>query len=242
MNSLQFLSHVIELYGLYAVFFLSMIEGDITLLLAGVLAHNDFFGSYSFARVLLWGTLGGFASDNVAFAVGRACNKTVRNFRFYRSAQDRMERLTKHFGPLSIFVSKYIYGLRWASCTFYGVARMPYVRFLPLSLASCFLWVFILSGVGYFFSSAVMGLIGDFRHVGKVLLVIVVAGVLGVYLIKRLWLSKKVEAAQPERLQQIEQAAIEGIRELSGEIQEKIHLKSSRRRKNSSSSKRDARD
>jgi membrane protein DedA with SNARE-associated domain len=242
MNSLQFLSHLIELYGLYAVFFLAMIEGDITLLLAGVLAHNDFFGSYSFARVLLWGTLGGFASDNLAFAVGRACNKTVRNFRFYRSAQHRMERLTKHFGPLSIFVSKYIYGLRWASCTFYGVARMPYVRFLPLSLASCFLWVSILSGVGYFFSSAVMGLIGDFRHVGKILLVIVVAGVLGFYLIKRLWLSKKVEAAQPERLQEIEQAAIEGIKGLSGEIQEKIHLKSARRRKNSSSSKRDARD
>jgi len=242
MNSLQFLSHLIELYGLYGVFFLAMIEGDITLLLAGVLAHNDFFGSYSFARVLLWGTLGGFASDNLAYGAGRAFSKTVRDFRFYRNAQARMERLTKHFGTLSIFISKYIYGLRWASCTFYGVARMRYLRFVPLSLASCFLWVSILSGVGYFFSSAVMGLIGDFRHVGKILLVIVVAGVLGFYLIKRLWLSKKVEEAQPERLSEIEQAAIEGIKELSGEIQEKIHLKSARRRKNSKSSKRDARD
>ncbi len=132
MNSFQFLSHLIEVYGLYAVFFLAMIEGDITLLLAGVLAHNDFFGSYSFARVLLWGTLGGFASDNIAFAAGRAFSKTVRNFRFYRGAQTRMERLTNRFGTLSIFISKYIYGLRWASCTFYGVARMPYVRFLSL--------------------------------------------------------------------------------------------------------------
>jgi len=70
----------------------------------------------------------------------------------------------------------------------------------------------------------------------------VVAGVLGFYLMKRLWLSKKVEEAQPERLQEIEQAAIEGIKDLSGEIQEKIHLKSARRRKNSSSSKRNARD
>jgi membrane-associated protein len=219
-----------------------MIEGDITLLMAGVLAHNDFFGSYSFARVLLWGTLGGFASDNAAYAVGRAFGKTVRDFRFYRNAQARMERLTKHFGTLSIFVSKYIYGLRWASCTFYGVAGMRYLRFVPLSLASCFLWVSILSGVGYFFSSAVMGLIGDFRHVGKVLLVIVVAGVLGFYLIKRLWLSRKVEEVQPELLCEIEQAAIEGIKELSGEIQEKIHLKSSRRRESSRSSKHDARD
>ena len=242
MNSLQFLSHLIELYGLYAVFFLAMIEGDITLLMAGVLAHNDFFGSYSFARVLLWGTLGGFASDNAAYAVGRAFGKTVRDFRFYRNAQARMERLTKHFGTLSIFVSKYIYGLRWSSCTFYGVAGMRYLRFVPLSLASCFLWVSILSGVGYFFSSAVMGLIGDFRHVGKVLLVIVVAGVLGFYLIKRLWLSRKVEEVQPELLCEIEQAAIEGIKELSGEIQEKIHLKSSRRRESSRSSKHDARD
>src|SRR3989440_3081715 len=225
MNSLQFLSHLIELYGLYAVFFLAMIEGDITLLLAGVLAHNDFFGNYSFARVLLWGTLGGFASDNLAYAVGRACNKTVRNFRFYRSAQSRMERLTNHFGTLSIFVSKYIYGLRWASCTFYGVARMPYVRFLPLSLASCFLWVFVLSGVGYFFSSAVMGLIGDFRHVGKILLVIVVAGVLGFYLIKRRWVSRRVEEIEPERLRKIEHAGIERGKELKDEIREKFHLK-----------------
>jgi len=48
---------------------------------------------------------------------------------------------------------------------------------------------------------------------------------------------EEVELAQPERLQEIEQAAIEGIKELSGEIQEKIHLKSARRRENSSSFK-----
>ena len=237
MNSLQFLSQVIYLYGLYAVFVLVMVEGDITLLLAGVLAHSSFFGEHSFLWILLCGTLGGVASDNLAYAAGRIFSNTVRDFRFYRSAKARMERLTNRFGALSIFVSKYVYGLRWACCTFYGVARMRYLRFLPLSLGSCFLWVFILSGVGYFFSSAVMGLIGDFRHVGKILLVIVVGGVLGFYLIKRLWLSKKVEEAQPERLQEIEQAALEGLKEFKDEIQEKIHLKS--RRQKSHSSKRD---
>jgi len=225
MISLRFLSHLIEQYGLYAVFFLVMIEGDITLLLAGVLAHSAFFGDYSFARVLLWGTLGGCASDNVAYAAGRGFGKTVRGFRFYRAAKPRLERLTNRFGALSIFVSKYVYGLRWASCIFYGVGRVRYLRFLGLSAGSCFLWVFILSGVGYFFSSAVIGLIGDFRHVGKVLLVIVIVGVMGVYLIKRLWLSKKGEAGVPERLHEIEQAAIYGLKELKEEIRERIHLK-----------------
>ncbi len=224
MTSLHFLSHLIEQYGLYGVFFLAMIEGDITLLLAGVLAHNAFFGDYCFACVLLWGTLGGVASDNIAYAAGRGFGKTVRGLRFYRGAIPRIERLTNLFGALSIFLSKYIYGLRWASCTFYGVGRMRYLRFLALSIASCFVWVFVLSGIGYFFSSAVMGLIGDFRHVGKFLLVIVLLGVFGFYLIKRLWVSKKVEQVAPE-LQEIEHAAIEGLKDLKEEIREKIGLK-----------------
>ena len=228
MTSLEFLSQLIEQYGLYAVFFLVMIEGDITLLMAGVLAHSAFFGdsaTASFARVLVWGTLGGVASDNLAYLAGRAFGKTVRNFRFYRSSKERMQRLTDRFGTLSIFLSKYIYGLRWASCTFYGVAHMPYVRFLLLSLASCFVWVLILSGIGFFFSTAVMGLLGDFRRLGKALLVIVIVGILGFYLVKRVWLSKKVEEAEPEKLHEIEHAAIEGLKDLKDEIREKIHLK-----------------
>ena len=228
MTSLDFLTQLIEQYGLYAVFFLVMIEGDITLLMAGVLAHSAFFGdsaTASFARVLVWGTLGGVASDNLAYLAGRAFGKTVRNFRFYRSSKERMQRLTDRFGTLSIFLSKYIYGLRWASCTFYGVAHMPYVRFLLLSLASCFVWVLILSGIGFFFSTAVMGLLGDFRRLGKALLVIVIVGILGFYLVKRLWVSKKVEEAEPEKLHEIEHAAIEGLKDLKDEIREKIHLK-----------------
>jgi hypothetical protein len=107
---------------------------------------------------------------------------------------------------------------------------MRYVRFVPLSLLSCFVWVFILSGIGYFFSSAVMGLIGDFRHVGKILLGILVGGIVIFYLIKRRWVSKKVEQVEPERLQEIEHAAVEGLKEFKHDLQEKIHLKKTRHR------------
>src|SRR5437667_4646371 len=85
-------------YGLYAVFVLAMIEGDITLLLAGVVAHSHFFGEYSFAKVLLWGTLGGVASDHAAYVAVRSFSKRVRDLRFYRAAQPRIERLTETFG------------------------------------------------------------------------------------------------------------------------------------------------
>lgn len=226
MNTLQFVYDLIGQYGLYSVFFLVMIEGDLTLLIAGVLAHSAFFGEYSFGWVLLYGTLGGVTSDNIAYGLGRGFSNTISDKAFYRRATPRLQRLTDKFGPLSIFLSKYIYGLRWASCVFYGVGRMRYPRFLLVSFGSCFAWVFILSGAGYFFSSAVMKLIGDFRHIGKILLVIVVAGVAAVYLVKRFWISKKVEEAQPERLQELEHAALEGLKELKEEIHERIHFKS----------------
>jgi membrane protein DedA with SNARE-associated domain len=212
-------------YGVYAVFVLAMIEGDITLLLAGVLAHSGFFGDHGFLQVLLWGTLGGVASDNAAYLIGREFRKGVRESRFYRAAKPRIERLTQKFGPLSIFLSKYIYGLRWAACMFYGMGRMPYLRFLLLSIGSCFMWVFVLSGAGYFFSGAVIGIIGDFQRLGKVLLVIVVVGILAVYLMERFWLSKKVEEADPEKLQELEHVAHERLQDLRQEFQEHIPFK-----------------
>ena len=225
---LNFLYDFILRYGVYAVFLLVMIEGDITLLLAGVLAQRRFLGDHSFAWVLLAGTLGGAASDNIAYLTGRQFRKGVREFRFYRAAKPRMERLTNNFGGLSIFLSKYIYGLRWASCIFHGVSRMPYVRFVILSLASCFAWVLVLSGAGYFFSGAVIGLLGDFQRLGKVLLVIVVVGIAGFYLAERYWLSGKVEEADPERLQELEHVAQEKLQGLKHEIQEHIPFKQSR--------------
>lgn len=225
---LDFLNQLLLQYGVYAILILVMIEGDITLLIAGVLAHSAFFGDYSFAQVLLWGTIGGCASDNIAYFAGRAFCEGIREVRFYRVAKPRLERLTNKFGPLTIFLSKYIYGLRWAACVFYGVGRMPYLRFVLLSFASCFLWVFVLAGAGYFFSGAVMGLIGDFQRLGKVLLVIVVLGIAGFYLAERFWISPKVEEADPERLQELEHAASEKLQDLREELQEHIPFKQHR--------------
>ncbi len=213
-------------YGLYAIFFLAMIEGDITLLLAGVLAHSQAFGEYSFGLVLAAGTFGGVVSDNVAYALGRAGRSSVKKYRFYCAARSRLERMTDKFGVMSIFISKFTYGLRWGSCAFYGVAKMPYPRFLLLSFASCFFWVLVLAGVGFVFHSAIYNLIGDIHNLSYFLLVVVVAvivlGIGGFYFAEKYWLSKKVEEASPEAIQKFEQAAEVKLSEIKDEIQELI--------------------
>lgn len=229
---------IIGQYGLYAVFFLAMIEGDITLLLAGVLAHSGFFGEYSFAKVLTAGTLGGVVGDNLAYATGRGARNRVRTFHFYRIAKPRLERLTDRFGPLSIFFSKYIYGLRTAACVFYGMGKMRYLRFLPLTVASCFLWVFLLSGSGYFFSTTVMRVIGDYHQLGVVLLAVVILGIIGFYFLERKWIGKKVEEVSPERIHEIEHVAQEKLNVLREGLQDRIHPRGKASRKRRRAAKR----
>ena len=126
LMGLEYVQQLISTFGLPAIFLLTMVEGDITLILAGVLAHGQAFGDYSFPLVLATGTLAGVASDNAAYALGRAGRSGVKKYRFYCAARPRIERLTNKFGMLSIFVSKFTYGLRWGACAFYGVAKMPY--------------------------------------------------------------------------------------------------------------------
>lgn len=223
----QQFNELIAEWGLFAVFALCTVEGDITLLLSGVLAHSNFFGPYSYFKVILFGTLGGVVGDCFGYGVGRVFHENAKDYRFYQVAQPRIEKLIDKFGGSAIIISKYIYGIRVAMCVFYGVGKMPFLRFIGLSSASCFIWVTLLSGVGYFFSGAITSVIGDFRQVGIALFIVVMVGVIVFYVIERYWLSERVEAADPETIQKIEErlhAVEEVAQEKLHDLGERLHL------------------
>ena len=218
---------IIEQYGIYAVFFLCTVEGDITLLISGVMAHGGFFGGYSFLKVILFGTLGGMVGDSFGYMVGRIFHENAKDYRFYQVAQPRVEKLIEKFGGSAIVISKYIYGIRVAMCVFYGVGRMPFLRFIGLSALSCGLWVTILSGIGYFFSGAITSILGDYQRIGIALFFILMFVVIIFYVIERYWLSEKVEDANPETIQKIEEKllAVEDIGKITlHDLGERLHL------------------
>ena len=217
-------NELVQQYGIYAIFALCMVEGDITLLLAGVLANTGSFGRYSYLQVVLFGTAGAVSGDFFGYLVGRFFSKSVGSYKFYQHAKPRIESLTEKFGPLSIFVSKYIYGIRAAWCIFYGVSGTPWYRFLLHDTISCFLWVTITSGIGYFFGGAVIGLIGDYKRVSIVLLVVLVLGIVGFYLFERFWVTKKIEEVSPETVHELEKAAHFTLQDIKENINERFHF------------------
>jgi len=221
------LQDLIAQYGIYAVFALCTVEGDITLLISGTMAHGGFFGEWGFLKVFIAGTLGGVAGDSVGYAIGRIFHANAKDYRFYQVAQPRVEKLIEKFGSFAIIISKYIYGIRVAVCLSYGVSKMPFLRFVGLSAVSCSIWVLVLSGLGYFFSGAVTSMIGDFKQVGFALFFVVMFGVIVFYVLERYWLSERVEAADPETIQKIEEkllAVEEVAQEKFHDLSERLHL------------------
>lgn len=226
---MEHISDLIETYGIYAVFVLCTVEGDITLLLSGAMAHGGFFGQFSFWKVFLAGTLGGMAGDSVAYLIGRTFHESVKHYRFYKIAQPRIERLIEKFGGFAIIISKYIYGIRAGMCLSYGIGKMPFPRFIMLDAVSCSIWALLLASVGYFFSGAITGIIGDFKHIGVALFFIVLVGVIAFYVVERYWLSEKVEDTKPETILKIEEKlhVIEGVAQGKlHDIGERLHLTS----------------
>ena len=218
---------LIAQYGIYAVFALCTVEGDITLLLSGTMAHSGLFGPWGFAKVFVAGTLGGIVGDCVGYGIGRIFHRNAKDYRFYQVAQPRVEKLIDKFGAGAIIISKYIYGIRVAVCLSYGVSKMPFHRFLVASAISCSLWVLILAGIGFFFSGAITSIIGDFKQVGFALFFIVMFGIIVFYVIERYWLSERVEDADPETIHKIEEKLLKvediGLTTLQ-DLGERLHL------------------
>jgi membrane protein DedA with SNARE-associated domain len=191
---------LIKEYGLWAVFFGVMVEGDLTLLFAGVLAHH---GLFSFPEAFLTSTLGGLIGDSVSYLLGYKGKEKIKRSEFYLRAQPQLERLSARFGIYSVFLVKYIYGLRTASAVFWGFAQMRYSRFGPLTLASCATWALVLMFIGYSFSGAIEIAVGRIHRIGVALLVafsIALALMLGLYLLERYVIGRRVPEMEPPSL------------------------------------------
>ncbi len=155
-------------YGLAVVFFGAAVEGDVTMILAGVTAH---VGLFRLPSAIALGALGGFAGDTAFFALGRRHSGILRTSALYRKAEPAIERFTGRVGELQIGLARFVYGTRMASMLFWGVRGLPFWRFALIDAAGCALWALILGGLGYSLSSSAEMVIGRVRRAELWLLV-----------------------------------------------------------------------
>jgi len=153
---------LIQQFGLAMVFLGTAVEGDVTMMLAGVTAH---LGLFRLGEAMAVGALGGFAGDVVYYGLGRWHATTIRSTQLYRRAEPAIGRFTARFGPLEIVVSRFVYGTRVASMVFWGVQRLPLWRFALIDALGCALWAAALGGLGFTLSGSAVLLVGRVRRV-----------------------------------------------------------------------------
>jgi len=150
-------------YGLWAVFLGATLEGDISVLLAGVLAHLGFFS--------LTGACGGIVADVACYGIGRTHAATMRDSAIYRRVGPFVEQLAKRIGPWEVALARFIYGTRIASMLFWGMYGLRLTRFAVLDVIGCALWSTALTSLGFATSGSVTLLIGKFKRAERWLLV-----------------------------------------------------------------------
>lgn len=183
-------------FGYIALFFGSFLEGESFLIAAAFLAKR---GYLRLDLVVLVAFAGAYLGDVVLYYLGRTRGvgmlwKFPQARRYYPKAK----RLFNRFGIWAIFITRYLYGLRFASAAFLGLIKMKKREFLPFACLSCLVWAVIMGGLGYVFGASLEALIGQVKHYEKIIVVLIIIGGLGFWAIRRIRSNKNTEETKPE--------------------------------------------
>lgn len=170
-------------YGLVALFLLATVEGDVSLIVGGVLAH---LGILPLIGVMIAGALGNLGGDLVWFWMGRRHSERIQATKFYRTVGPRVARLTRRLGAWQLLVSRVIYGTRNTSMLYWGQAGLAPLRFVLIDGLGCALAAVGFALLGYLVGHGTSALTGQVKRVEQWLLAAVVIGSLIVWGVTRL--------------------------------------------------------
>ena len=178
------------------------------LLAAGALAGA---GKASLVTTVGLAVMASLLADLVWFSLGRRRGHHVLTWlcRITLEPDSCIRRTEEMFvarGLQAFLVTKFLPGLNAVAAALAGVVGVRAGRFLTYATAAGLLWAGSWTGVGYFFSAAMLQLVSDAAHVG-VPLVALIAVVLAAYVVfkyakrRRFLRSLRIARITPEELQ-----------------------------------------
>jgi membrane protein DedA with SNARE-associated domain len=170
-------------YGPAAVVAGAMIEGDVTVILSGVVSH---LGIFPFPVAVAAGAAGNFLGDCAWFWIGRLRGSRFRSGGLYRRVGSRIEALARRFGVWQLLLARFVYGTRNASMVFWGLQGLSFGRFAAVNALGCSLGALVFASLGYLVSGSAEALLGRVRRVELWLLGAIVVGTGIVYIVHRL--------------------------------------------------------
>lgn len=148
-------------YGYWAVAVALLLEnaglpvpGETILLLASFLAFSEH--ELKLPWVIAVGTVAATLGDNLGFALGHYGGRPLLEryqsiFRIQQRTIEKGESLFARFGAATIFIARFVFGMRIIAGPLAGVLRMPWRKFAVFNFLGAAVWVVVISSVGYLF-------------------------------------------------------------------------------------------
>lgn len=141
----------------YVLLFLGMVlEGEVFLIVSGMLAR---LGAFSFGEVLWVALAGVMVGDVFWYGVGVVLSRFDGRVPLTKAAERSVLMFFPNFRTkpfFSILFSKFIYGVNHAALVFSGVLRLDFPLFLRAEFLASFVWVAIYGVAGYMFGHAAL--------------------------------------------------------------------------------------
>lgn len=166
------------------------VPGESILLFATFVAYSE--GTIRLPLLVPLAIVAASLGDNIGYWIGARGGRPllIRYQRFFHISQNTLERGERTFetyGAPTVFIARFIFGLRVIAGPLAGVLQMPWRRFLLFNVLGATVWVCAISAVGALFG----------RHWDKILRVmgeintgvLIVAGVV----IAALWLRYRIK-------------------------------------------------
>lgn len=143
--------------GYIILFAWSILEGEMGLIMAGILSHT---GDMWWPMAIFIAGLGGFVGDQIYFYIGRYNKSYVyRKFKGQRRKFALAHLLLKKYGWLIIFVQRYMYGMRTVIPISIGLTRYDAKVFALINLLSAWLWAALTIIPVWYFADEILKLL-----------------------------------------------------------------------------------
>ncbi|WP_457626349.1 DedA family protein [Persephonella sp.] len=159
---MESLEQFLQNYGYIAVFVGTFLEGELFLLIVGFFIKLKLLNPYV---SLVAAMAGAFLHEIIYFFVGKWKGRQVllRN-RHTRKEYRRAKKLLQKYGILSIFIIRFLYGMRMIPMMLMGATGFAAGKFIFFNLISLFFWAIIYLSVGYFFGKAAEHFFGEAKE------------------------------------------------------------------------------
>lgn len=166
----EVLTELLKEYGYIILFLWSILEGELGLIMAGLLSHSGDMNLY--IAILVAGT-GGFAGDQIYFYIGRFNKDYIRR---KLKTQKRKFALAKllldKYGWPIVFAQRYMYGLRTIIPMSIGTTDFNAKKFALINSISALVWASLTIYPVYYFGEEILAFIEQLKEYWFVVLIL----------------------------------------------------------------------